>query len=115
MLRAVIGGFLLGPVVLILVMLLWSEAGLLVAITAGVLLGAFVVAVLAGAAAGRAARRVTSLPLSSAPPTDTHDATLTTGAGPVRATARENLASPNAWRQQFQGWRYRSPPADNKP
>jgi uncharacterized membrane protein len=62
MLRALIGGFLLGPVLLVTAMLVWSKAGLVMLIVGGVLLGALVVAVLAGAAAGRAVHRRRTAP-----------------------------------------------------
>lgn len=97
MLRAMIGGALLGPVLLVAAVLLWSKAGLALLIAIGVLFGALVVAVLAGAAAGRQVqlRRV-------AAPTEP-------AARRAGVDARENLASPVKWRQAFMGWRYGPP------
>jgi hypothetical protein len=66
--RPLVAGFLLGPVILVAALLVWSTAGLMAAITAGVLLGAFVVAVLAGVATGRNLRRKPPGDAGRAPP-----------------------------------------------
>jgi hypothetical protein len=113
MFRALVGGFLLGPFVLFALLLLWSKAGLAVLIALGVLVAALAVAVIAGEATGRP-KPPGAVPVVPVVPPQVaagHDVTLTSTAAQVRATARENLASPNKWRRHFQGWRYRSPGA----
>ena len=106
MLRAVILGFLAGPVLQVAAALLWSTAGLALLITIGVLFGALVVVVLAVAAAGQGVNRQRAAADLPAPRRLPGNSTLTWTASAVRVTTRENLANAHRWRQAFIGWRY---------
>ena len=101
MLRALLGGFVIGPVLLVVAMLLWSKAGLAVLIMVGVLFCALVAAVLATASTGHtvAQRRV-------AAPTEA-------ASTPKRVDAGDNPTGGGKWRQAFMGWRY-GPTPDSK-
>lgn len=86
MLRGMIIGFFAGPLLLITAVLLWSKAGLALLIAFGVLFGALVVAVFAGAAAGSRTQQI---------------------------RRRKTLSEPAMTfeeRQQFMRWRYGPPP-----
>jgi uncharacterized membrane protein YraQ (UPF0718 family) len=98
MLRAMLGGFLLGPIVLVVVALLWSKAAVLVAVILLMLFALLVIAVIAGAIAGGTAKaRRNAL---------TDAAALTALSPPASCARQENLASRTKWRQDFMAWRY---------
>lgn len=98
MLRALIGSFLLGPLLPVAAMLLWSKTGLALLIVIVVLFGALMVVMLAVAAAGRGVKHRSGKTLPYAPPPSAK------GIG-----ASENLASNGRWRRAFMGWRYGPP------
>jgi hypothetical protein len=132
MLRAVIGGFLAGPVILIIVALVWSKAALLATSMLVVLGALLVIIVIAGGSfwaqrRSRIAGEANSLPASTralepplniasstspaepVPASAVGNVTLTSTPTGVRANASENLASTNRWRSAFSGWRYLPP------
>lgn len=94
MLRAMLGGFLLVPIALIAVALLWSKAAVIVAIILLILFELLVLSIVAGGAI-KAAR--TTDPAASPP-----------------YPGQENLASRSKWRREFMGWRYTPPPQDDR-
>jgi hypothetical protein len=105
MLRAIIGGFLLGPVVLVAIILLWNNAAVVAIVVFATL------AITSAATAIRASNMpAPKRPSRPVPPPTIGIVTLTSTPTAVRANASENLASANRWRSAFTGWRY-NPPA----
>lgn len=102
MLAAIVRGFLLGPVLVVVAMMaLAMPMHVVWVLLAGVAVAVAIVAAIIWAPAPSRRRLPPPLP---------GDTTLTSTARPVRATARENLASDNHWRKAFTGWRYGSAP-----
>jgi hypothetical protein len=102
MLRALLGGFLLGPVLLLAAVLLLNKAALLSLVAVLMLVGLLVMAVLAGAVAGgtaKARREARSRDVVPAPA--------------PHYPGKENLASRNKWRREFMAWHYTRPPTDD--